>query len=140
MHRLWTIRIRGSGFFSGVFEGNPQIVHEGGDSVHHQMLTEDEAEFLVEQISSMEDLEAFAWTPEGQTPEQEEERQKYLNQQDRVWPHISCPQCPWFDLLEDSFPCGLVAWPEESVDSCLDTSSLHRSAKEACPVDRPQRG
>lgn len=131
---LRTILIEGAKPFSIQFPGNPTITHEGGTSVCHQVLLPEEIAFLKAYVESRGNR-IISWDVEGQSEEQKLEREMHLSQ-DQVWPCPQCPSCPWAEVLSEVSPCGLEAWPPESVKVLRETSKPHQEAEEACPVER----
>lgn len=133
---LHTLILKGSPSYSLRLSGNPPVYHEGGTSVHHLLLAPEEVREL--KLLKMEGLKFELHPMEGQSPEQTQERAQLnsLGEEGRVWPCKECPTCPWFDPLvpEENFPCGLQAWPRESILELRETSVLHREAEASCPL------
>ena len=129
---LWTLQIRGPEF-AFQSKGNPGVVHTGGVSVAHLVLSKREVG-AIKLLASQAGCTVTAWPMEGQTEEQAEERTRFvgLGEMDRVWPTPSCPTCPWFDPLQEGSSCGLDSLPAESVDELLRTSDLHTKAQQDC--------
>ena len=135
---LWTVSIQGGAPFSMHLPGNPAFEHTGGTSVAHLVLTKEEAR-TIRGLARIHNCHAEGFRMAGQTDDQAEERAAFValgDQEDRVWPSIGCPTCPWFDPLLPGFPCGEVGWPRESSDTLLETSDLHKEALGECEVDR----
>lgn len=129
---LWTLVIEGSEELSFLVPGNPPVEHTGGSSIHHLVLRDGEAEEVTRLVEG-QSLRVSLNRVLGQSPEQASERTRLLGQ-DRVWPCAQCPTCPWLDPLGEPDPCGLRAWPSESVAVLRETSEGHREAEAACPV------
>ena len=112
--------------------GNPPIHHRGGTSVFHLVLRGEETEPLVSSIAE-KGLRVELRKMSGQTGEQAEERALLVGQEERVWPSVKCPTCSWFDPIEKGFPCGLVAWPPESI-KVLRERPQYETDEGECPV------
>jgi len=130
---LWTLVIKGKGNLSLLCEGNPPIDHKGGISVCHIVLREQETQLILSACEAA-GLSAYMTKMEGQTKEQARERSLLLGQEDRVWPSAACTSCCWFDPLEQGFPCGLVAWSKESIETLRLNGKGYSEAETACPI------
>lgn len=131
---LRTIIIEGSGAVHISVPGNPPIIHASGTSVCHQVLTTAEAnevKALVERSGNR----LRSWEMEGQSEEQALERTGQLNQE-KIWPCVACPSCPWADSLSEISPCGRISWPAESIRTLQETSEVHRRAEAECPAPK----
>ena len=134
--RLWTIVVRGSTPFSYMTRGNPVAQHEGGMSVFHLVLNDDEVPTLRGAVLlSGNRIEARPM--EGQSSEHTQERVRFntLAQEERVWLSIECPTCPWFDPLHGGpSTCGVDTLPSESYVEFRRTSPAAEKALRECPV------
>ena len=115
-HNLYTLWVRGGNPFSLLSQANPSLDHDGGDSVSHLILSLPELgevkKFIQTQGAS---VTVSTW---AQTDAQEKERLKLLGvgQEGRTWPSFLCPECAWFDPLEET-PCGKKSWDRSVVES-----------------------
>lgn len=138
--KLWTIEIRGPGSLTLQVPGNPPLYHEGGISVAHLILRQEEVgELKIFAFSAACTLKA--WPVDGQDEEQTAERSRFvgLGEEDRVWPSIVCPACPWFDPLQEGSPCGLDTLPSESTE-VLRKLEYYAKAEADCPVRSRAKG
>ena len=126
---LRTLIVEGSAPFLLAVRDNPHFKHTGGTSVTHQILTDREIETLKTFVAGLGN-KIRCWAPDGQTEGQALER-KALLRQERVWPFASCPTCPWAEWLGEE-PCGLKAWPAESIEELRRSSS---ATFKTCPED-----
>jgi hypothetical protein len=135
--RIWTVVIRGPTPFLFRTKGNPAAEHDGGMSVHHLVLRQDEIPAIRGAVL-LSGNRVEIRPMEGQTQRQAEERAQFntLAQEDRVWPSVKCPTCPWFDPLQPdgTSPCGVETWPPETVEELRRTSSQALEALSECPV------
>jgi len=131
LYRLW---VRKGEPFAFQVSGNPPVKHDGGNTVAHLTLTDEQAEDLACVVIE-KGCEWDLIPHERQTAEQSEERQILLGVQqgDRVWPSATCPTCAWFDPLLSDDPCGKAGWVPEMVASFGD-GSVAKTALTECPV------
>lgn len=131
LYRLW---VRKGQPFSFHVRGNPPVEHDGGNTVAHLVLTDQQAEDVATAVTE----KGCEWDliPHGhQTQEQSRERQTLLGMQrgDRVWPSAACPSCTWFDPLLEDEPCGKAGWAPEMVAAFGESPAAEAALKE-CPV------
>jgi hypothetical protein len=131
---LWTVKIQGPGTFSFQAPGSPSVDHYGGSTVTNLVLRKTEIGELKVRAAEAGCV-LTAWPVDGQSEEQAQERNRFvgMGEEDRVWPSVECPTCPWFDPLQEGSPCGLDSYPSESIE-VLRESEPHRRAEEECPV------
>lgn len=133
--QLWTLQISGPASFSFQSPGNPGVGHEGGVSVAHLVLRQEEVG-EIKLLAAQAGCTVKAWSMEGQTEEQTAERARFMNagEGEPLWPSPTCPTCPWFNPLVQGSSCELDTLPEESVAELLRVSEPHVEAKGGCPV------
>ena len=131
LYRLW---LRKGKPFTLQMKGNPAVEHDGGTTVVHLALTDDQAE-AVKALVIQYEAECDLIPHERQTAEQQEERQTLLGMQrgDRVWPSAACPTCAWFDPLLEGEPCGRAGWAPEAIAVFEGTAGPLADLR-ACPV------
>lgn len=131
-HHLWTFVVTGTGTFTLGVTGNPSLVHAGGMSASHLMLTEEQAE-QVETTINTRGFTVERRLMDPQTEEQRTERLAIRGSADTVFPCAACPQCYWFDPLVFGL-CGRASWPESAVLASLEAHAVAREHEAACPV------
>jgi len=133
-HRLWTFLVRGGEAFTVQPPGNPANHHDGSMSLFHLTLTEDQKQ-QVEDAATERGATVEVREVEGETEEQQAERRALLGQgrEDAVWPSSECPKCFWFDILTDD-PCGIRAWPPETIQAALNHHLKAQDDMIECPV------
>lgn len=119
-HHLWTFQIVGGRPFALQDHGNPVVLHDGGMSVFHQLLTDEQAERVRAVIDDHGCRTLAARRAEGQTASQRAERLRIqgAGRENEVWPTADCPNCFWFDAA-GADPCGFTGWPSETVDEAV---------------------
>ncbi len=131
LYRLW---LRRGQPFTLQFKGNPPVEHDGGNSITHLALTEEQVGVLTHELRQR-GTEFDLIPHERQTSEQAIERQTLLGMQrgDRVWPSAACPSCPWFDPLLEGDPCGRDGWEVEAI-AAFGERAAPQDALSGCPV------
>lgn len=124
--------IRGGNPFRLTIFGNPEIEHDGSQTIGHLYATLGEVSAISEYISNFGCQVEF-WEMQEQTQEQEKERQDLLGfqKEDAVFPTAKCPECAWFDPLVPTY-CGLNDWPPESKQTLL-ANTHHMQHLNECP-------
>lgn len=140
-HSLWVFTVEGGERFQTTVEGNPSITHDGGTSVFHLMLEEQDAHQLVSLVEGI-GCRISMRPARRQTAEQEAERTALLGvgKEEAVWPCPSCPTCYWFDPVAlqvdgSGEPCGAKGWPEEMRRVSLESNKAVEDL-EACPLTK----
>jgi len=128
-HHLWTYHIVGGAPFAFHDAGNPAVIHDGGTTVFHQLLTDARAEEITRMLEEHQCRVLAARKAEGQTAEQRAERLRIqgAGRENEVWPAARCPNCFWFDAAGDE-PCGYAGWPKETINEAMDrheTAVIH---------------
>lgn len=131
LFRLW---VRSGEPFSVQPRHNPIVIHDGGTTAAHLVLTETEAAALRELLTAYGGVVDLSRSVR-QTPEQKKERLALLGvgREDSVWPSLACQECAWFDPLLEDTPCGRAAWPPETITVFLQSDKPCQDAA-ACPV------
>lgn len=131
-NKVITYTIKGGSSFRLRTLGNPEIEHDGSESVGHLYCSISEAEAIGTYAISRGCSFDF-WEMQTQTLEQEKERQALLGfqKENAVFPTAKCPECAWFDPLTKSY-CGLIEWPQESKEILLKKSH-HVQHQKDCP-------
>lgn len=133
---LYTLVVSGAAFVELRVAKNPVLIHRGGTSVGHMVLSKEEAASIHEQATSL-GLNLTVTPMLGQTEVQRAERAGLVCTEERVWPCIGCPTCAWLDLQEKD-PCGLVSWPRETIQAFMETQPSYVEARSSCPIGRGQ--
>ena len=133
-HSLWTFRVTGAGSFALHPPGNPLVRHDGGMSVFHLILTDEQVDQLKQLVSDL-DVEVEIRRATEQTETQRKERLTLLGREraDSVYPSTACPNCFWFDPALEGF-CGRSVWPSEVVATSLEVHEAARTGEAECPV------
>ena len=131
---LFRFSVSKGGVFQLQIPGNPGVHHDGGTSVFSLVVTEDEADQVVDTIQSF-GCTVRLYPPYRQTPEQEKERLTLLGvgKEEAVWPSAACPECAWFDPLLAGEPCGRQGWPPEAI-TAFATNPKPQQGIADCPV------
>lgn len=133
-HALWTFQVIGGEPVAVQPPGNPILQHDGGMTLAHLMLTNEQAQ---EVVRVLEDggSKVKVRQAEKQTEEQLQERRALLGKgkEEHAWPTPNCPTCYWFDPRED-YPCGYEVWTKEVVDQSLASHEAARDGLKACPT------
>jgi len=132
---LWSFHIRGGRDFTFQHVGNPSVVHDGGVTVFHLVLTKTQAEEIKDVIEYYGCEILDARTTEVQSEEQKVERDRLrgIGQENKVWPTVRCPECFWFDPTLEDDPCGYVMWTVEMIGTALDAHRKARIDVQRCP-------
>ena len=134
-HEIWTVQVQGGTPFGLGVAGNPRVEHNGGMSVFHLVLTEQQAE-VIKDIAERRECKIDIRLMQKQTDGQKSERMALLGIQrgEKCWPCGACPNCAWFDpLIEVGEPCGHVSWPVET-RAAFEGSAKAAKDWEECPV------
>ena len=130
---LWTVLLQGGAEISFRGQGTIQY-HDGRQSIWKIRGTRqavDEVMATARGVGCKVSL-----YEESQTEEQEEIRLRLLDLgQDFVFHCEQCPDCHWFDPLTEK-NCGLMDWPDETVDASATLHEKARLDRDSCPVNR----
>ena len=131
--KLYTIHLRGGNPFEAQLEGNPSIKHSGGTSVHHLVITEEEAK-MIRGLALVNRVNCIVREMPGQTEQQARERAGFQVRPGDP-PHPQCGTCPWYDPSERS-QCGVLDWAPESVQTLMEKDQRFVEARGKCPLSR----
>lgn len=132
--RLWTLRLRGGEAFKLKAPGNLILDHDGSDTIHTLLLSDDGIQAVIADIGKRATVEMSRSALES--PQQMRERKVLAGRIPLVLPTPECPACIFFDPMTEGH-CGVVDWPSESVLAAIQGNTAKAKGDlAACPLKR----
>jgi hypothetical protein len=138
VRQIYVLTVKGGSPFAFQALGNPTIEHDPSKayvSVHTVTLSRLDMDDLVLHTLRY-GCEIEARCLDEATEEQQREQMLLLGlmgQEGRVWPTAKCPECFWFDPLNDE-PCGGKGWPMDMRREAYRSHPTARQDLDACPL------